>query len=113
MTYAELISELKKLELEEIRTNSNTLFEFVIRTELLQKLEEILKRYFGIPVKPAGEAPSAGEDKSVSAYGGIRKDQTLYSLEREGASYYAMLWPWANGILLTVKVVQSPQKNDL
>ncbi len=111
MTYIELISQLKKLPLEEVRNNSNQFFEFVIQVKELGGLHALLEAYFGSPLKPAGKNPSKEMDRSVSGYGGIRADQTLYQLEDDKNSHYAMLWPWANGALVTVKIVQTARRS--
>ncbi len=110
MAIADLVTELKKLQFEEIRTNSGNFFEFVIRADRLNDLHPVLERHFGPALKSAGEEPRREVNERVSAFGGVRKDQTLYYKEQEGVPRYAMLWPWANGILVTVKVVESYQK---
>ncbi len=110
MTPSELISEVKKLPFEEIRNNSANLFEMVIRTDRKKELDVVLGRYFGSALKSAGDPPNEQLSQRVAVHGGIRKEQTLYHLECEGVSGYAMLWPWANGILITVKIVHNAQK---
>lgn len=103
---SDLVLEVKKLELEEVRTNTAKLFEFVIQTKLLPELSSVLENHFGPPLKPAGKNPSKEAAEETSAFGGVRKDQTLYFTKSPEGFYYALLWPWANGLLLTVKIVQ-------
>ena len=110
MTFPELIADIKKLNLEETRTNTNHFFEFVIRTELANELNAALERYFGPPLKAAGEQPSKEASQTVASFGGIRKDQILYCVDHDKFLDCAMLWPWASGSLLTVKVIQNHRK---
>ena len=106
----EIISEVKKLRYEEVRNDSSRLFEFVIRADRTSELCSVLERHFGPPWKPAGENPTQEMNERVLIYGGVRKDQTLYYSKQNNASNYAMLWPWANGILITVKISEAAQK---
>ena len=68
-----------------------------------------LKNFFGAPVKPFGSKPTAKDQKWTAAYGGIFKNQALYCLEEEAAINLAMIWPWTDGMLLTVKIIQEPK----
>lgn len=111
MTPSDLIAEIKKLQFEEIRNNSTQLFEIVIRTDRAQTLYPILEGYFGPALKPAGAQPNRQVSEKVTAYGGIRKEQILYFIEQPTGSAYAMIWPWSNGILITLKIVHNPPKS--
>lgn len=110
MNLSDVVAEMKKLKPEEIRSQEAGFFEFVVHVELSSQLETVLERFFGAPLKPAGVAPSVEVNRSVAAYGGIRREQTLYYVEDEKTYCYAMIWPWQNRILLTVKIVQNPKK---
>lgn len=110
MTYPELIEEVKKIKLWERRVDSPNLLEFVITQELLNTLTLLLENYFGLPLKPAGQAPSREANAYSAAYGGIQKGQTLYYRDSGASSHCALLWPWSDGKWITVKVAQVPKK---
>ena len=106
MTYPELIEAVKKLGFREKRTDLSEYLEFVIQRDRVNELSPILERFFGPPIKPAGEPPSNKTQKHTAAYGGVRTDQTLYLVEDDTVSNCAILWPWNDGQLVTVKIAQ-------
>ena len=106
MNYAELIEEAKKLKYWEKRVDSPDILEFVISQEFLNSLTRLLENYFGVPFKPAQQAPSREASAYSAPYGGIQKNQTLYYREAENVSHCALLWPWSDGKLITVKIAQ-------
>ncbi len=110
MTYPEFIEEIKKIKFWEKRVDSPNLLEFVVSQENLNALTPLLQNYFGLPLKPAGHAPSREANAYSAAYGGIQKSQTLYYVDSGASTHCALLWPWSDGKLITVKVVQVQKK---
>jgi hypothetical protein len=106
MTYTKLLEKVKKLKIEETRTDSFEMLEFVIHRDYLSQLNGILESYFDQPLKPPNEKPSRLVDKYASSYGGIRQGQTFYFRECDTVLNFALLWPWGDGILVTVKIIQ-------
>jgi len=106
MTFAELLENLKKLEFQETRTDDHDRLEFVLATSLLEKLNGTLGSFFGPAIKMAGKNPSGEQNEMAKEFGGIMKNQTLYSAQENHASFVAMIWPWSNGELATVKIFQ-------
>jgi len=106
MTYTKLLEEVKKLKIEETRTDSFEMLEFVIHRDSLSQLNRILESYFDQPLKPPNEKPSRLVVKYTSPYGGIRQDQTFYFRECDTVLNFALLWPWGDGTLVTVKIIQ-------
>ena len=104
MTFEELIFEVKKESFEELRSESDEGLEFVMRAEKLNSLNPTLERFFGAATKPAGVRPRGEEDALTSSFGGILKNQTLYSHAQNGTSHLAMIWPWGDGEHVTVKI---------
>lgn len=104
MTFEELILEVKKESFEELRNQSDSGLEFVIRNEKLTQLNSTLEKFFGTATKPAGVRPRGEEDALTSDFGGIMKNQTLYSLANGSVSHLAMIWPWGDGQHATVKI---------
>ena len=105
MTYQELLEKVKELKFEEVRTDLPTLFEAVTQKDSLKKLTPILESCFGPPFKPAGQAPSSRVQEYTAGYGGIRKEQTLYRSEVGSIHTQAMLWPWSDGMHVTLKIL--------
>ena len=108
MNYSECIAEVNKIKIFLVRTKSEDYFEFVINLEVLESLNKILLAFFGVVLKPAGAEPSKAAAKYAEDYGGIRKNQTLYYLEKDSVSYCTLLWPWGDGKLITVKMANNP-----
>ncbi len=107
MRYDLFLQELKKFPNIELRSDEPECFEFVVKTSDLPKVHTVLETFFGKPMKPAGTRASSEAKKMTEAYGGIRDDQTLYHLESEELYYYSLIWPWANGQSVTVKVIRA------
>ena len=112
MTYQELLGELKRLNIDEIRTDTTTFFEFTINTGLSDQLQNTLESYFGIAFKPAGSRPNKDAQKVTESMGGIRENQTLYLLEEDQNLNCAMIWPWSDGQTATVKLAQYERKQS-
>ena len=106
MTFVELIRELKKVPFDELRKEDQGYFEFVVSQRYVTHLYPVLERYFGVPFKPPGVAPTAEHTRRALNYGGIRKQQTLYYAARDGFDNCAMVWPWGDKSRVTVKIAQ-------
>jgi len=110
MTFKELIEEVKKESFEELRHESDSGLEFVVRSEKLAHLNPTLQKFFGPAAKPAGVRPRGEEDALTSNFGGVLKNQTLYSIAHGGISHLAMIWPWGDGQCATVKIFKLGQE---
>lgn len=106
MTFPELLAEVQKLKREEQRAQTEESLEIVVSKDGLDLLNEVLTGYFGPPLKSKGHAPSRDANRRAKPYGGIRRDQTMYSRSDTVHSEYAFLWPWGNGTRITVKILQ-------
>jgi len=111
MDYRKLTEDVKKLKLETIRTDSPDLLEFVLAKESIPHLEKTLAAFFGPPLKPSDLRTSKKLRDHVSPHGGIRAGQSLYFSEGEELLYFAMIWPWSDGALATVKII-SEEKSE-
>ena len=112
ITFGELLQLVKKLPVDEKRTDLPDWLEVVVDRSRLEEMRPLLENYFGPPLKPAGQSPSREARKIVEGLGGIRANQTLYHIEKNGAAYLAMFWPWEDGILTTVKIGQEGKKQS-
>ena len=104
--FAELLTEIKGHRFEEKRTDIEDYFEGVLLMETVPAVCTSLEKYFGKAFKPAGKAPSKDDDRRTSHLGGVMKNQILYYIEKENQSNCAMLWPWQDGIRVTLKIAQ-------
>jgi hypothetical protein len=107
MRYDLFLEQLKKVPCQELRSSEAEYFELVVRTADLPKVNQVLETFFGKAVKPAGDKPTTEAKKLAEDYGGVRDDQTLYYLAAEELYYYSLIWPWANGQSVTVKVIRA------
>ena len=107
VTYIELLTKIEKIPVAESRIDSVKIKEFVIKSDFVTELHLVFQDFFGSDFKAPGEDPSPVDKRRAAPWGGIRGDQTLYYLEKEGYSHCAMLWPWNDGRRYTVKIAQN------
>ncbi len=107
MSFQEMLAEIQTLKLAEKRAQTADYLEVVVERDHLGSLCKILESYFGVPLKPEGQAPSGKASQLAEPYGGIREDQTMYCLQGAERDEFALLWPWGNGIRITAKIIQA------
>jgi len=105
MEFDKIRDEIRKLDLELLRVDTNEYFEAVVVKEELDKLQERLKDFLGEPAWPSTKGIPAEMQKKINDFGGIMPGQTLYCKNEGGDSIFAMLWPWQDGKRTTVKIV--------
>ena len=110
MTFLNLLAKIKAFPIKEKRFEQPNFLEVVILTKDLEAFSRLLENYFGPPVKPLGEIPAGRWSLLAEEVGGVRQNQTLYGQEEESAIYLAMIWPWGDKTLATVKVIQRKPK---
>ncbi len=110
MTLSDLTAQIKKLPLEEVRSDSTGLFECVFHTESSGKLTALLEGFFGPAVKPPGRNPARELEACSAEFGGVRKNQTLYCVENAGFFHCAMIWPWSDETKATLKIFPAKAK---
>ena len=106
LTYDELLSEIDKVPVFEKRIDQPDMREFVIPFDGITPLHLTFQKFFGEDFKAPGENPTIVDKKRAAVWGGIRRNQTLYYSEDEGYTNCAMLWPWEEGRLCTVKLAR-------
>jgi hypothetical protein len=109
MGFQELLSEIRKRPLQELRASTEKYFEAVVSMTTLVGVEELLIAYFGVPMKPAGVHPCRDAHRVSEPYGGIRSTQTMYFRKRDVGHEVAFLWPWHCGTLVTLKIIVEDQ----
>ncbi len=113
ITFGEFLQQVKKMPMDEKRADLPDWLELVVNKNQWNEIQPILEDYFGVPAKPQGQSPSIEARKVTESFGGIRSNQTLYRTERNGVGYLAMLWPWEDGALITVKIGQEGKKRSV
>ncbi len=75
---------------------SRSLFQATATGREIECLEDLLSKFFGPPVKPAGKPLPRKLRKSASVkyLGGIEKEQSFFLLNLKTGEFYAALWPW-------------------
>ncbi len=106
MTFEDLLGEVKKIELHEVRTQQANYLEVVVAKKNMDALLTVFESYFGVPLKPEGQQVSQEASQHSQPYGGVQSNQTLYFQKNEAGSTLALLWPWGSGVLITVKIAQ-------
>ncbi len=106
MQFNELVKEVKNVNFDTLRMDSDDYFEAVILNSKLANLNTILERFFGPPVWPSREALPPGIENVLSDFGGIMPDQTLYFWNQASDTIFIMLWPWRDGAHTTVKIAK-------
>lgn len=106
MTFEELLTAVKTMKCNEKRADEKDYCEVVMAKAQMPAMIETLQTYFGNPLKPEGENPSADAKRYADSHGGIHSNQTLYHRQNGGGSEMALLWPWGSGQAVTVKIVR-------
>ena len=106
VTFQELLKEIQKFRLKEKRAYTEDYLEVVIPADALSELRLILTGHFGEPLKWPGKHSSKEADHYSKPYGGIQRNQTLYFRKGEQGHELVLLWPWGNGTLITLKIIQ-------
>ncbi|HOW43315.1 MAG TPA: hypothetical protein P5110_02345 [Candidatus Omnitrophota bacterium] len=101
--FGELKAEMLKIGFETPRGESDTYLEGVfVKAQLpdfLKKLEEL----FGPALWPSDQKIPPAIDKVIKEFGGIMGKQTLFGGEVNGRVVFVMLWPWNDGVHITLK----------
>lgn len=107
MTFAEMREAIRNLP---CLVNSDAVghyLEIVIEQSDVQALNTILENYFGPPIKKAGETVTDEIDRITGRYGGVQVNQTAYAKKTDTGYDVALLWPWANKVSVTIKVINA------
>lgn len=104
MQFEEIMNEIKDIAFDTVRIKKEYYFEAVILKENLPALTEKLKKLFGEQLYSSGKKLPPDAEKAVADFGGIMPGQSLYFLKEGDSSYFAMLWPWADELHITLKL---------
>lgn len=101
--FKDLTEELKKVGFETPRAENGEYFEAVFVKDRLPDFMKTLEGYFGPVLWPAGQPIPAEIDAVIKKFGGIMGKQTLFGRAQNGRIFFAMLWPWGDGVHITLK----------
>ena len=108
MTWNELAAEVKKSKLIEMRGQKEKYLEVVVAVADLAGVTSLFDSYFGEPLKPIGQRPSPDAVLYANPFGGVQTGQMLYVRKVDSAVHGALLWPWSDGVSVTVKIFITP-----
>lgn len=104
MQFEELKKEIQDFGIKTIRKNENSYFEAVVVKDRIAQLIQRLEGIFGSPIWPSEKKLSPEISSIVENFGGVRDDQTLYFWQEKDFYIFAMLWPWSDGVNITLKI---------
>lgn len=104
MTWDELTGGVRKAKLIELRGQKEKYLEVVMAVSDLAPVTDLFRTYFGEPLKPPGERPSSDAERYAASFGGVHQGQTLYARKIGEDVHGALLWPWGDGLSVTVKI---------
>lgn len=104
MTLNEILKECEKLEIKRKKKIKDDYLELVIFAKDIDKWSALLTDILGPVKKHKKRKPSPDEKKITKNFGGIRPDQTLYQKDFQDFTILAMLWPWKDKELITLKI---------
>jgi len=106
MTFDDLLEQIQKIPCSEKRAREQNYCEVVFAKPSMQEVNTALEACFGPPLKPEGKPPSAEATQYSKAYGGVQGNQVLYYRKSANGDEMAMLWPWGNGVSVTLKMIR-------
>jgi hypothetical protein len=104
MRLTEVFAKLQGLEIFENRTVTDDLVELVFENKQAKNWHEKLEAVLGPALKPEGASGNSQANQLTKAFGGIRKEQTLYYKTFGEYAVMAMFWPWGNGKCTSCKI---------
>ena len=107
MEFHKLKTEIKNTDPDTTRIDNDDYFEVVVKKSCLDTVIRILEKVFGMPTWPSRDKLSKEIEELIKTAGGVRRGQTLYFLNKEGVSMFALLWPWQDGERITIKIART------
>lgn len=107
MEFNQVKEAIKRIGFKDMDTDSDNLFEGIIRKDKVGPVTSKLDDLFGAPAWPSKNRLSLQMEQIIKQYGGIMQGQTLYVNSRKNEVVFCMLWPWKDGEHTTVKLIQN------
>lgn len=95
LALAKKLDSLEKVE-KRFYEWSRSLYQATATGEKIETLENILKEFFGLPIKPVGKGLpfKLRLSPSVKQLNGIKSEQALYIKKLKTGEFYGALFPW-------------------
>ena len=106
MQFKDLIDDVKKVKIDEVRVDSSNFFEAVVARDGFAKVATHLEKFFGVSPWAFNDPLPSEIQGHINSYGGIMPGQTLYFCDSGNAIVIAMLWPWRDGLHTTLKIIE-------
>ncbi|MFA6216388.1 MAG: hypothetical protein WDL87_01875 [Candidatus Omnitrophota bacterium] len=106
MNFEEIKAAVKSGGLNTLRGENEEYLEGVIVKNNLDLFLQKLNEIFGAPAWPSTSELSAKTKEIIDSRGGLMKGQTMFLLEQDGTAIFVMLWPWQDGIHITIKLAK-------
>ncbi len=106
MQFDKLKDEVKTVQFDALRSDTDNNFEAVVDKDELDKLAASLEKFFGPPAFPSDNKLTLTMRQAIDGYGGIMPGQTLYFWSQGEEIIFAMLWPWSDGQRTTIKIIK-------
>jgi len=106
MQFDELKDEVKTVQFDTLRCDTDNNLEAVVDKDELEKLTARLEKFFGAPVFPPENRLTLAMRQAIDGFGGIMPGQTLYYRNQGEEIIFAMLWPWSDGERTTIKIIK-------
>jgi hypothetical protein len=111
VTFHDLVRDVRKVKCVECRDDRYDCLHVVIEKDDLRAITPLFQDYFGTALKAPDAWSSHRARRYAAPFRGIRVDQTFYCADHGGPVFdCAMVWPWKDGHLLTVKIIRSDRE---
>ena len=104
MTFDEILLQAKDLGVFERRSLSPEYCELVFFSKDVDAWYGILSSTLGEAKKKPGVEPTDSDLNVTRKTGGIRINQTLFEKKFNGKTVIAKIWPWEDGVHMTLKM---------
>jgi len=103
MEFENIKSGIKNTPLDTTRVDNDIYFEAVVKKDVIGDIVRLFEHAMGKPAWPSKERLAKEARSLADKFGGLRKGQTLFFLNKDGVSLFAMLWPWQDGERITIR----------
>ena len=105
MNIVDMLESIKQIPILQLQEKEGNFFGAVLKNSELKGIQEILRTFFGQPLKPKDVLVSQDVTDLSCQYGGIRANQTLYYRKEGNNVTLAMIWPWDDNQRFTLKII--------
>jgi hypothetical protein len=100
------LGDLSPFTIEEKRRMGEDYVEIVAKQSEWPAWSERLTSLLGAALKPAGEKATPEQERISGPWGGIQKNQILFSRRVESDDVLVLIWPWRDEERFTLKAVR-------